>query len=66
MTLRVTDDFPLQGITIAVLVGYHVLNGVSRSARGPEETGGGIIAPREREIGGPVRRQTGEPGDRTA
>lgn len=54
VTLKITDDFPLQGIalgTIAVLVGYHVLNAV----RGPDGTGGGVIAPGEREIGGPVR-----------
>ncbi|MEU8120160.1 solute carrier family 23 protein [Spirillospora sp. NPDC049024] len=54
VTLQVTDDFPLQGIalgTIAVLVGYHVLNVLRR----PEDTGGGIIAPAEEEIGGPVR-----------
>ncbi|TYK47889.1 uracil-xanthine permease family protein [Actinomadura decatromicini] len=54
VTLKITDDFPLQGIalgTIAVLLGYHVLNAV----RGPDGAGGGVIAPGEREIGGPVR-----------
>ncbi|MER7546004.1 uracil-xanthine permease family protein [Actinomadura sp.] len=54
VTLQVTDDFPLQGIalgTIAVLLGYHVLNVLRR----PEDAGGGIIAPAEEEIGGPVR-----------
>ncbi|MFC4051442.1 uracil-xanthine permease family protein [Actinomadura syzygii] len=54
VTLKITDDFPLQGIalgTIAVLLGYHVLNAV----RGPDGSGGGVIAPGEREIGGPVR-----------
>ncbi|MEU9872767.1 solute carrier family 23 protein [Actinomadura sp. NPDC048021] len=65
VTLRVTDDFPLQGIalgTIAVLVGYHVLNVLRR----PEDTGGGVIAPAEQEIGGPVRhsrREPPEPGE---
>lgn len=62
VTLQITDDFPLQGIalgTIAVLLGYHVLNAV----RGPSGTGGGIIAPSEKEIGGPVRRpKKDEPG----
>lgn len=60
VTLRVTDDFPLQGIalgTIAVLVGYHVLNVLRR----PEDTGGGVIAPAEEEIGGPVRHSRREP-----
>ncbi|WP_067803270.1 uracil-xanthine permease family protein [Actinomadura formosensis] len=54
VTLQITDDFPLQGIalgTIAVLLGYHVLNVLRR----PEDAGGGIIAPKEEEIGGPVR-----------
>jgi xanthine/uracil permease len=54
VTLKITDDFPLQGIalgTIAVPVGYHVLNAVRR----PDGAGGGVIAPDEREIGGPVR-----------
>ncbi|WP_433138342.1 uracil-xanthine permease family protein [Actinomadura nitritigenes] len=76
VTLKITDDFPLQGIalgTIAVLVGYHLLNAVRR----PDESGGGVIAPAEREIGGPVRpggggepgapgtrREPGEPGGR--
>ncbi|SNR66069.1 uracil-xanthine permease family protein [Actinomadura mexicana] len=60
VTLQVTDDFPLQGIalgTIAVLVGYHVLNVLRR----PEDTGGGVIAPAEEEIGGPVRHSGHEP-----
>ncbi|MEV3919558.1 uracil-xanthine permease family protein [Actinomadura coerulea] len=60
VTLRITDDFPLQGIalgTIAVLVGYHVLNVLRR----PEDTGGGVIAPAEEEIGGPVRHSGHEP-----
>ncbi|URN00397.1 nitrate reductase [Actinomadura madurae] len=54
VTLQITDDFPLQGIalgTIAVLLGYHVLNAL----RGPDDSGGGIIAPAETEIGGPTR-----------
>ncbi|MEU8796564.1 solute carrier family 23 protein [Spirillospora sp. NPDC048819] len=54
VTLQITDDFPLQGIalgTIAVLLGYHVLNAMRR----PSGAGGGIIAPSEKEIGGPVR-----------
>ncbi|WP_412517040.1 nitrate reductase [Actinomadura madurae] len=54
VTLQITDDFPLQGIalgTIAVLLGYHVLNAL----RGPDDSGGGIIAPSETEIGGPTR-----------
>ncbi|WP_131743184.1 uracil-xanthine permease family protein [Actinomadura roseirufa] len=62
VTLRVTGDFPLQGIalgTIAVLVGYHALNALAPGARG---TGGGVIAPGEREIGGPVRRPPGDRG----
>ncbi|MFC9976005.1 uracil-xanthine permease family protein [Spirillospora sp. NPDC127200] len=61
VTLNVTDDFPLQGIalgTIAVLLGYHALNAASRGRRGPEASGGGVIAPGEREIGGPVRPPT--------
>ncbi|GGP90355.1 uracil-xanthine permease [Actinomadura coerulea] len=60
VTLRITDDFPLQGIalgTIAVLVGYHVLNVLRR----PEDAGGGVIAPAEEEIGGPVRHSGQEP-----
>ena len=60
VTLQITDDFPLQGIalgTIAVLVGYHVLNVLRR----PEDTGGGVIAPAEEEIGGPVRHSGHEP-----
>jgi uracil-xanthine permease len=47
VTLKITDDFPLQGIalgTIAVLVGYHALALAPR--RGP--AGGGVIAPDER------------------
>ncbi|TDD39437.1 nitrate reductase [Actinomadura sp. KC06] len=50
VTLDITDDFPLQGIalgTIAVLVGYHVLNAV----RGPSGQGGGVIAPTDRAAG---------------
>jgi hypothetical protein len=46
VTLKITDDFPLQGIalgTIAVLVGYHALALAPR--RGP--VGGGVIAPDE-------------------
>ncbi|MBT2209777.1 MULTISPECIES: uracil-xanthine permease family protein [Actinomadura] len=60
--LDITDDFPLQGIalgTVAVLVGYHLLNAV---ARRPEGRGGGVIAPDEREIGGPVRPPTSGAG----
>ncbi|RSN50493.1 MULTISPECIES: uracil-xanthine permease family protein [Actinomadura] len=58
VTLNITDDFPLEGIalgTVAVLVGYHALNAVRR----PDGTGGGMIAPDETEIGGPVRRRPG-------
>jgi xanthine/uracil permease len=54
VTLQITDDFPLQGIalgTIAVLLGYHVLNVL----RKPDDSGGGVIAPSETEIGGPTR-----------
>ncbi|GAA4230460.1 solute carrier family 23 protein [Actinomadura meridiana] len=54
VTLDITDDFPLQGIalgTVAVLLGYHLLNALRR----PDGAGGGVIAPAEREIGGPVR-----------
>ncbi|WP_067478085.1 uracil-xanthine permease family protein [Actinomadura hibisca] len=61
VTLDITGDFPLQGIalgTIAVLLGYHALNAASRTRRGPEGSGGGVIAPGEREIGGPVRPPT--------
>ena len=62
VTLDITEDFPLQGIafgTIAVLLGYHVLNAM----RGPDRSGGGVIAPSEREAGGPVRRtDEDEPG----
>ncbi|MFG2086181.1 MULTISPECIES: uracil-xanthine permease family protein [unclassified Spirillospora] len=65
VTLQITDDFPLQGIalgTIAVLLGYHVLNAVRR----PDGSGGGIIAPSEKEIGGPVRHPKKEaPGTET-
>jgi uracil-xanthine permease len=49
VTLKITDDFPLQGIalgTIAVLVGYHALAAAQRS---PRDDGGGIIAPGERD-----------------
>src|SRR5690606_34620425 len=55
VTLKITDDFPLQGIafgTIAVLVGYHVLNAL----RGPTGNGAAIMAPAREEVGGPVRR----------
>lgn len=55
VTLKITDDFPLQGIafgTIAVLVGYHVLNAL----RGPAGNGTAIMAPAREEVGGPVRR----------
>jgi uracil-xanthine permease len=58
VTLKITDDFPLQGIalgTIAVLVGYHLLNAVQRT---PRDTGAGVIAPGERDVmaGAPERR----------
>ncbi|MCO6005791.1 nitrate reductase [Actinoallomurus purpureus] len=61
VTLKITKDFPLQGIalgTIAVLLGYHVLNAVQRT---PRDTGAGVIAPGERDAipGAPARR----PGD---
>jgi uracil-xanthine permease len=49
VTLKITDDFPLQGIalgTIAVLVGYHALSAAQRT---PRDSGGGIIAPGERD-----------------
>jgi uracil-xanthine permease len=49
VTLKITKDFPLQGIalgTIAVLVGYHLLSAAQRS---PRDTGGGVIAPGERD-----------------
>ncbi|MFI0445103.1 uracil-xanthine permease family protein [Actinomadura sp. 6N118] len=62
VTLTITDDFPLQGIalgTIAVLVGYHALNAIAGTRRGPD-TGAGVIAPEEKEIGGPVRPPTTE------
>ncbi|MBO2452395.1 nitrate reductase [Actinomadura barringtoniae] len=62
VTLKITDDFPLQGIalgTIALLIGYHTLNAV-QGARGPRDTGAGMIAPEEKEIGGPVRPPTTE------
>ncbi|MFC6882969.1 MULTISPECIES: uracil-xanthine permease family protein [Actinomadura] len=65
VTLKITDDFPLQGIafgTVAVLVGYHALNAVAGPRRGPGGTGAGVIAPDEREIGGPVRPPTAENG----
>ncbi|POM24035.1 putative pyrimidine permease RutG [Actinomadura rubteroloni] len=57
VTLAITDDFPLGGIafgTIAVLVGYHALNGLS-GRWSPGDTGRGIIAPAEDDSGGPVR-----------
>ncbi|WUH96404.1 nitrate reductase [Spirillospora sp. NBC_00431] len=44
VTLDITDDFPLQGIalgTIAVLVGYHVLNAVPRPAPSGGAASGG-------------------------
>ncbi|MGK5552243.1 uracil-xanthine permease family protein [Actinomadura kijaniata] len=66
VTLRITDGFPLQGIalgTLAVLLGYHALNAIAGARRGPEGTGAGIIAPGEREIGGPVRPSTEPPGE---
>ncbi|GAB3982343.1 solute carrier family 23 protein [Actinoallomurus acanthiterrae] len=50
VTLKITKDFPLQGIalgTIAVLLGYHVLNAVQRA---PHDTGAGVIAPGERDV----------------
>jgi uracil-xanthine permease len=49
VTLKITKDFPLQGIalgTIAVLVGYHLLAAAPRS---PRDAGGGVIAPGERD-----------------
>ncbi|WP_329258157.1 NCS2 family nucleobase:cation symporter [Actinoallomurus sp. NBC_01490] len=49
VTLKITKDFPLQGIalgTIAVLVGYHLLSAAPRS---PRDAGGGVIAPGERD-----------------
>jgi uracil-xanthine permease len=55
VTLKITHDFPLSGIalgTIVLLVGYHLLNSLTGPAA---EHGAGVIAPREREIGGPVR-----------
>jgi uracil-xanthine permease len=63
VTLKITDDFPLQGIalgTIALLIGYHVLNTIQGARRGPLATGAGVIAPEEKEIGGPVRPPTTE------
>jgi uracil-xanthine permease len=61
VSLKISSDFPLQGIalgTIAVLVGYHVLNAVQRT---PRDTGAGIIAPGERDAmaGAPERRTEG-------
>ncbi|GAA4611220.1 solute carrier family 23 protein [Actinoallomurus liliacearum] len=58
VTLKITSDFPLQGIalgTVAVLLGYHVLNAVQRT---PRDTGAGVIAPGERDVvpGAPERR----------
>ncbi|MGI8333937.1 uracil-xanthine permease family protein [Actinomadura scrupuli] len=61
VTLQITDKFPLSGIalgTIVLLIGYHALNALARSRPGPADTGGGIIAPEEKEIGGPVRPAT--------
>jgi uracil-xanthine permease len=49
VTLKITKDFPLQGIalgTLAVLVGYHALAAARRT---PRDEGGGIIAPGERD-----------------
>jgi uracil-xanthine permease len=50
VTLKITKDFPLQGIalgTIAVLVGYHALNTAQRT---PRDAGAGVIAPGETEV----------------
>jgi xanthine/uracil permease len=49
VTLKISKDFPLQGIalgTIAVLVGYHALAAAQRS---PRDSGAGVIAPGERD-----------------
>ena len=57
VTLQITSKFPLSGIalgTIVLLIGYHSLNALSA----PRRQGGGIIAPNEKEIGGPVRPTT--------
>jgi xanthine/uracil permease len=61
VTLQITDKFPLSGIalgTIVLLIGYHALNALAPSRPAPADTGGGVIAPEEREIGGPVRPAT--------
>jgi uracil-xanthine permease len=58
--LKITEDFPLQGIalgTIVVLVGYHALAAAQRS---PRDAGAGIIAPGERDT------VTDTPGRRAA
>jgi uracil-xanthine permease len=63
VTLQINDKFPLSGIalgTVVLLVGYHVLNVLARSRPAPADTGGGVIAPEEREIGGPVRPATAD------
>jgi uracil-xanthine permease len=60
VTLQITHKFPLSGIalgTVVLLIGYHVLNLAKRSGIGD---GGGIIAPGETEIGGPVRLEDAE------
>ncbi len=52
VTLKITKDFPLQGIAlgaIVLLIGYHALNTAQRGRRG---TGGGIIAPGENDASG--------------
>jgi uracil-xanthine permease len=62
VTLQITDTFPLSGIalgTVTLLIGYHALNALSRSRRAAD-TGGGVIAPEETEIGGPVRPATAD------
>ena len=49
VTLKITEDFPLQGIalgTVVVLVGYHILAAARRT---PSDDGAGIIAPGERD-----------------
>jgi uracil-xanthine permease len=58
VTLKISKDFPLQGIalgTIAVLVGYHALNTAQRT---PNDAGGGAIAPGQDDIsaGAPEQR----------
>ncbi len=50
VTLKITKDFPLQGIAlgaIVVLVGYHAL---STAQRRPRDAGGGVIAPGESDV----------------